>query len=291
MERRARAAIYRKMEKIPDDLGTAVNVQTMVFGNKGDDSGTGVAFTRDPATGENRPYGDFLRNAQGEDVVAGIRVTEPLDAMGNDFPECHPQLLELMQTLQNHYRDMCDIEFTIEQGRLFLLQTRVGKRTAAAALRMAVEMEEEGLIDQREAVLRVQPAQLDQLLHPQFDPAAKYTAVTKGLNASPGAAVGKVYFTADVAERHHDAGEHVILVRPETSPDDLHGMIAAEGILTSRGGLVSHAAVVARGMGTPAVCGANELDIDVDGRPVHGQRRRRCARATSSRSTAPPARS
>jgi pyruvate,orthophosphate dikinase len=259
-----RARIYRRMEKIPDDLGTAVNVQTMVFGNKGDDSGTGVAFTRDPATGENRPYGDFLKNAQGEDVVAGIRVTEHLDAMGDEFPECHTQLLELMQTLQNHYRDMCDIEFTIEQGRLFLLQTRVGKRTAAAALRMAVEMEQEGLIDQREAILRVQPAQLDQLLHPQFDPKAEYSAVTKGLNASPGAAVGRVYFTADAAEAHHNAGEDVILVRPETSPDDLHGMIAAEGILTSRGGLVSHAAVVARGMGTPAVCGANELDIDVE---------------------------
>jgi len=263
-----RAGIYRKMEKIADDLGTAVNVQTMVFGNKGDDSGTGVAFTRDPATGENRAYGDFLKNAQGEDVVAGIRVTEPLDAMGNEFPECHQQLLGLMQTLQNHYRDMCDIEFTIEQGRLFLLQTRVGKRTAVAALRMAVEMHEEGLIDQREAVLRVQPAQLDQLLHPQFDPAANYTAITKGLNASPGAAVGKVYFTADEAEARREAGERVILVRPETSPDDLHGMIAAEGILTSRGGLVSHAAVVARGMGTPAVCGASELHIDVDGRRV-----------------------
>jgi pyruvate,orthophosphate dikinase len=237
----------------------------MVFGNKGDDSGTGVAFTRNPATGENAPYGDFLKNAQGEDVVAGIRTTEPLDAMGNEFPECHQQLLGLMQTLQSHYRDMCDIEFTIEQGRLFLLQTRVGKRTAAAALRMAVEMEEEGLIDKREAVLRVQPAQLDQLLHPQFDPKAEYVAITKGLNASPGAAVGRVYFTADLAEQHRELGEDVILVRPETSPDDLHGMIAAEGILTSRGGLVSHAAVVARGMGTPAVCGANELQIDVDG--------------------------
>ncbi len=264
-----RARVYRRMEKIPDDLGTAVNVQTMVFGNKGDDSGTGVAFTRDPATGENRPYGDFLRNAQGEDVVAGIRTTEPLEAMGDTFPECHRQLLEVMQSLQRHYRDMCDIEFTIEQGRLFILQTRVGKRTAAAALRMAVEMQGEGLIDKREAVLRVEPAQLDQLLHPQFDPEAEYTAVTKGLNASPGAAVGKVYFTADAAEAHHAAGESVILVRPETSPDDLHGMIAAEGILTSRGGLVSHAAVVARGMGTPAVCGANELEIDVNARVCH----------------------
>ena len=261
-----RARIYRRMENIADDLGTAVNVQAMAFGNKGEDSGTGVAFTRDPATGENRPYGDFLANAQGEDVVAGIRTTEPLDAMANHFPECHVQLLAVMDQLQSHYRDMCDIEFTIEQGRLFILQTRVGKRTAAAALRMAVEMHEEGMIDKREAVLRVQPAQLDQMLHPQFDPDAKYTALAKGLNASPGAAVGKVYFTADEAEARHEAGERVILVRPETSPDDLHGMIAAEGILTSRGGLVSHAAVVARGMGTPAVCGASELDISIEKR-------------------------
>ena len=261
-----RARIYRRMENIADDLGTAVNVQAMAFGNKGEDSGTGVAFTRDPATGENRPYGDFLANAQGEDVVAGIRTTEPLDAMANHFPECHVQLLAVMDQLQSHYRDMCDIEFTIEQGRLFILQTRVGKRTAAAALRMAVEMHEEGMIDKREAVLRVQPAQLDQMLHPQFDPDAKYTALAKGLNASPGAAVGKVYFTADEAEARHEAGERVILVRPETSPEDLHGMIAAEGILTSRGGLVSHAAVVARGMGTPAVCGASELDISIEKR-------------------------
>ena len=224
------------MEKIPDDLGTAVNVQTMVFGNKGDDSGTGVAFTRNPSTGEHKGYGDFLTNAQGEDVVAGIRITEPLDAMSNEFPEPHKELLGLMKQLEDHYHDMCDIEFTIEQGRLFMLQTRVGKRTAAAALRMAVEMEDEGLIDKREAVLRVQPAQLDQLLHPQFDPEAKYAVLAKGLNASPGAAVGKVYFTADDAEARHEAGERVILVRPETSPDDLHGMIAAEGILTSRGG-------------------------------------------------------
>jgi pyruvate,orthophosphate dikinase len=261
-----RAKDYRRMEGIPDDLGTAVNVQTMVFGNKGDDSGTGVAFTRDPATGENRAYGDFLVDAQGEDVVAGIRVTEPLDGMGQRFPEPHRQLLEVMDKLQTHYRDMCDIEFTIEQGRLFILQTRVGKRTAAAALRLAVEMEGDGLIDRKEAVLRVEPAQLDQLLHPQFDPDASYDALATGLNASPGAAVGQVYFTADTAEAHHEAGERVILVRPETSPDDLHGMIAAEGILTSRGGLVSHAAVVARGMGTPAVCGASALDIDVEGR-------------------------
>ena len=258
-----RARDYRKLENIPDDLGTAVNVQTMVFGNKGDDSGTGVAFTRNPSTGEDKGYGDFLKNAQGEDVVAGIRITEPLDAMGNEFPEPHKQLLGLMDLLENHYHDMCDIEFTIEQGRLFMLQTRVGKRAAAAALRMAVEMEEAGLIDKKEAVLRVQPAQLDQLLHPQFDPKAKYGVLAKGLNASPGAAVGKVYFTADDAEARHAAGERVILVRPETSPDDLHGMIAAEGILTSRGGLVSHAAVVARGMGTPAICGADAVKINL----------------------------
>src|SRR4051794_28164208 len=258
-----RARDHRRMERIPDDLGTAVNVQTMVFGNKGDDSGTGVAFTRNPSTGENLPYGDFLTNAQGEDVVAGIRITEPLDAMGGTFPECHEQLIDVMNLLEGHYHDMCDIEFTIEQGRLFILQTRVGKRTAAAALRMAVEMEGEGLIDQREAVLRVQPAQLDQLLHPQFDPDAQYQVLAKGLNASPGAAVGKVYFTADDAEAAQADGERAILVRPETSPEDLHGMIAAEGILTSRGGLVSHAAVVARGMGTPAICGAEALDIDL----------------------------
>jgi pyruvate,orthophosphate dikinase len=271
-----RARDYRRLEGIPDDLGTAVNVQTMVFGNKGDDSGTGVAFTRNPSSGERAPYGDFLANAQGEDVVAGIRITEPLDAMGSHFPECHAQLLDVMRLLEQHYRDMCDIEFTIEQGRLFILQTRVGKRTAAAALRMAVEMEAEGLVDRREAVRRVQPAQLDQLLHPQFDPRATYAVLAKGLNASPGAAVGRVYFTADDAEARANDGERVILVRPETSPDDLHGMIAAQGILTSRGGLVSHAAVVARGMGKPAICGAEAVKIDlgartfnVDGTTVH----------------------
>src|SRR5258708_1587886 len=183
-----RARDYRKMEGIPDDLGTAVNVQTMVFGNKGEDSGTGVAFTRNPSTGENKPYGDFLVNAQGEDVVAGIRITEPLDAMGNDFPGPHEQLIGVMKLLENHYRDMCDIEFTVEQGRLFMLQTRIGKRTAAAALRMAAEMVDEGLINEREAVLRVEPAQLDQLLHPQFDPKAAFDVIAKGLNASPGAA-------------------------------------------------------------------------------------------------------
>src|SRR6476660_979790 len=202
-----RARDYRRMERIPDDLGTAVNVQAMVFGNKGEDSGTGVAFTRNPSTGESAPYGDFLANAQGEDVVAGIRITEPLDAMSGQFPECHRQLLDVMGLLERHYHDMCDIEFTIEQGRLFILQTRVGKRTAMAALRMAVEMESEGLIDKNEAILRVQPAQLDQLLHPQFDPNAKYDVLATGLNASPGAAVGKVFFTADDAEAAAAAGD------------------------------------------------------------------------------------
>ncbi|HXY90925.1 MAG TPA: pyruvate, phosphate dikinase, partial [Acidimicrobiia bacterium] len=215
------------------------------------------------ATGEKRPYGDFLPNAQGEDVVAGIRVTESLDSMAQHFPEPHAHLLDVMSLLEQHYRDMCDIEFTVEQGRLFMLQVRVGKRTAAAALEMAVDMQQEGLIDEREAVLRIAPEQLDQLLHPQFDPAVKYDAITKGLNASPGAAVGKAYFTPDEAEARHAAGEQVILVRPETSPDDIHGMIASEGILTSRGGLASHAALVARGWGKPAVCGAHELDIDI----------------------------
>ena len=259
-----RAQDYRRMEGIPDDLGTAVNVQAMVFGNLGDDSGTGVAFTRDPATGESEHYGDFLRHAQGEDVVAGIRVTEPLSALHTHFPECAAQLDEVMDTLEAHYRDMCDIEFTIERGTLYLLQTRVGKRTAAAALQMAVDMVGEGLIDEREAVTRVSPQQLERMMHPQFDPQASFEVLATGLAASPGAATGAVCFTADDAEQRAAAGEKVILVRPETSPDDLHGMIAAQGILTSRGGLVSHAAVVARGMGKPAICGAEAVDIDLD---------------------------
>jgi pyruvate, orthophosphate dikinase len=261
-----RARDYRRMEGISDDLGTAVNVQAMVFGNLGDRSATGVAFTRDPATGENRPYGDWLAGAQGEDVVAGIRVTRHLDTLAEEFPSCHTELSDAMATLERHYRDLCDIEFTIEQSQLFILQTRVGKRTAAAALRMAVEMVDEGLIDRREAVSRVTPTQLEQLLHPAFDPEADYTPLTTGLNASPGAATGAVCFTADQAEKRAAEGTPVILVRPETSPDDLHGMIAAEGILTSRGGLVSHAAVVARGMGKPAICGADAMHIDLAAR-------------------------
>ncbi|HCG99046.1 MAG: pyruvate, phosphate dikinase [Candidatus Aquicultor primus] len=257
-----RAVDYRKLYKIPDDLGTAVNIQTMVFGNKGDDSATGVTFTRDPATGEDVPYGDYLINAQGEDVVAGIRVTEPLLNLKVEMPALADELFKNMDILEKHYRDMCDIEFTIEQGKLWMLQTRIGKRTAAAALRIAAEMVEEGLITKREAVQRIDPEQLDQLLHPQFDPKAKIKVLTKGLNASPGAAVGKVVFDADTAEERGQNGEKVILTRWETTPDDLHGMVAAQGILTSHGGKTSHAAVVARGMGKPCVCGADAIKID-----------------------------
>ncbi len=266
---------YRRINRIPEDLGTAVNVQTMVFGNKGDRSATGVAFTRDPSTGERIRYGDFLVNAQGEDVVAGIRNTQPIDELEDVMPPAANELWDVMETLENHYRDMCDIEFTIEQGKLWMLQTRIGKRTARAALRIACDMVDEGLIEQEEAVRRIDPQQLDQLLHPQFDPDAEYEAIAKGLNASPGAAVGEVVFTADDAEERGKAGHDVILVRWETTPDDIHGMDAAEGILTSHGGKTSHAAVVARGMGKPAVCGAEALKIDqanrvakVDGREI-----------------------
>ncbi|HEY5276396.1 MAG TPA: pyruvate, phosphate dikinase [Coriobacteriia bacterium] len=257
-----RAVVYRKMEKIPDDLGTAVNVQSMVFGNKGETSATGVAFTRNPADGTKEYYGDFLTNAQGEDVVAGIRNTSPLHDLPAVFPEAGAELWQIFETLEQHYRDMCDIEFTIEQGKLWMLQTRVGKRTARAALRVAIDMVGEGLITKEEAVLRIDPAQLDQLLHPQFDPTADYDVIAKGLNASPGAAVGEVVFSSADAVDAKAAGRKVILVRWETTPDDLRGMVAAEGILTSHGGKTSHAAVVARGMGKPCVCGAEKLKID-----------------------------
>jgi pyruvate, orthophosphate dikinase len=257
-----RAKVYRKQYQIPDDLGTAVNVVAMVFGNLGDDSGTGVAFTRDPATGEQGVYGDYLPNAQGEDVVAGIRNTLPLTELRRLNPDAYRRLLDIMRQLEKHYRDMCDIEFTIEKAKLWMLQTRVGKRTGGAAVRMAVEMSKEGLIDRDEAVLRVEPDHLDQLLHPQFDPNADIEVLAKGLNASPGAAVGKAVFDADTAKQWAEDGEDVVLVRRETNPDDLHGMIAAKGILTSHGGKTSHAAVVARGMGKPAVCGAEALKID-----------------------------
>ena len=256
-----RARAYRRMEDIPDDLGTAVNVQMMVFGNLGDHSATGVAFTRDPATGENVPYGDFLIGAQGEDVVAGTRAVHHLDDLVDEFPDQHGELLEHLDTLEHHYKDMCDIEFTIEANKLWMLQTRVGKRSATAALRMAVEMVGEGLIDEDEAVTRVLPRQLEALLHPRFAPGAP-EPLTTGLAASPGAAVGKIVLSSQEAKERGLAGEAVVLVRPETSPEDLEGMIASAGLLTARGGLVSHAAVVARGYGKPAVCGANELRID-----------------------------
>ena len=257
-----RAIAYRVRERIPHDLGTAVNVQTMVFGNRDDNSGTGVGFTRDPATGSQGAYGDYLTNAQGEDVVAGIRNTLPLSALKDQFPTIYKELLAIFDRLENHYKDMCDTEFTIEQGKLWMLQTRVGKRTGAAALKMAVDMTRKSDlgISQEEALLRLTAEHLDQVLHPQFSD-KNVKVLTKGLAASPGAAVGKVYFTADAAADAADRGEKVILVRNETSPEDVHGMIVAEGILTSRGGLVSHAAVVARGWGKPAVVGAESVRI------------------------------
>ena len=261
-----RAVLYRKKNKISDDLGTAVNVQCMVFGNKGNTSATGVAFTRNPANGEKEFYGDYLVNAQGEDVVAGIRNTSPIADLKHveGLEEAGQQLEEIFVVLENHFRDMCDIEFTIEQGKLFMLQTRVGKRTAAAALHIAIEMEKEGLISKEEAVMRVEPEQLDQLLHPQFDKNAEYDVLARGLNASPGAAVGEAVFSAADAVAAAEAGRKCVLVRWETNPDDLAGMIAAEGILTSHGGKTSHAAVIARGMGAPCVCGVEALKIDAE---------------------------
>jgi pyruvate, orthophosphate dikinase len=257
-----RAQVYRRAHGIPDDLGTAVNVVQMVFGNKGDDSGTGVAFTRDPGTGESGLYGEFLPNAQGEDVVAGIRTPQPIERMKDVMPEAFDQLLDTMHRLEEHYRDVQDIEFTVEDQRLYLLQTRSAKRTAAAAVRAAVAMVEEGLISREEAVARIDAGQLDQLLHPMLDPKADFEVVAKGLNASPGAASGKVVFDADTAEERAKAGESVILVRWETTPDDIHGLIQAAGILTAHGGMTSHAAVVARGMGKPCVAGCEELTVD-----------------------------
>jgi pyruvate,orthophosphate dikinase len=261
-----RAIAYRVREKISHELGTAVNVQAMVFGNRDENSGTGVGFTRNAATGDSKPYGDFLVNAQGEDVVAGIRNTEDLNALKKKFPIIHSELLEIFARLERHYKDMCDTEFTIEQGKLWMLQTRVGKRTGAAALRMAVEMtkptgtgKKAWKISKTEAIMRVAADHLDQVLHPQF--ATKSKSIAKGLAASPGAAVGQVFFTADDAEAAALAGKDVILVRAETSPEDVHGMMVAKGILTSRGGLVSHAAVVARGWGTPAIVGADAVKI------------------------------
>jgi pyruvate,orthophosphate dikinase len=257
-----RAQVYRRAHDIPDDLGTAVNVVQMVFGNKGERSGTGVAFTRDPSTGEPGLYGEFLLNAQGEDVVAGIRTPEPLALMEEALPGAFLDLLETTRRLEEHYRDVQDIEFTVEEDRLHMLQTRTAKRTAPAALRAAVDMVAEGVITREEAVARIDPDQLDQLLHPMIDPSASVEVVATGLNASPGAASGKVVFDANRAEELGKAGEAVILVRWETTPDDIHGLIAARGILTAHGGMTSHAAVVARGMGKPCVAGCEGLSID-----------------------------
>lgn len=261
-----RAILYRRQERIATDLGTAVNICSMVFGNLGMDSGTGVAFTRDPASGQPGVYGDYLQNAQGEDVVAGIRNTVPLADLEQIDKKSYDDLMDIMAKLEGHYRDLCDIEFTVERGKLWMLQTRVGKRTAGAAFRIATSLVDEGVIDINEALKRVKGAQLAQLMFPRFDSDAATDLLTKAIGASPGAASGKVVFTSAAAVAAADKGEKVILVRRETNPDDLHGMIAAQGILTSRGGKTSHAAVVARGMGKTCVCGAEELDVDVAGR-------------------------
>ncbi|HOV42850.1 MAG TPA: pyruvate, phosphate dikinase [Syntrophothermus lipocalidus] len=260
-----RAIVYRKLNKIPDDLGTAVNVQAMAFGNMGSDSGTGVAFTRNPSTGERELYGEFLVNAQGEDVVAGIRTPTPISKLKDELPQVYEQFTQVCQTLESHYRDMQDIEFTVEKGKLYMLQTRSGKRTAAAAIKVAVDMVREGLITREEALLRVDANQINQLLHRQIDSKAELNVIAKGLPASPGAASGKVVFDADEAEKLGNEGERVILVRSETTPDDIHGIVKAQGVLTSRGGMTSHAAVVARGMGKPCVCGCEAIKIDPDG--------------------------
>jgi len=261
-----RAVLYRRQERIPSDLGTAVSVVAMVFGNLGDDSGTGVAFTRDPGTGAQGVYGDYLQNAQGEDVVAGIRNTVPLQDLELIDKTSYDQLLDIMRILENHYRDLCDIEFTIERGKLWMLQTRVGKRTAAAAFRIAVQLVKQGMIDLDEALSRVTGDQLARLMFPRFDVSGDVTVITKAVSASPGAAVGKAVFDSPTAVAWAARGEQVILVRRETNPDDLNGMIAAQGVLTSRGGKTSHAAVVARGMGKTCVCGAEELAVDATAR-------------------------
>src|SRR5579872_556977 len=269
-----RAIAYREAERIPHNLGTAVNVQTMVFGNMGNDSGTGVAFTRNPSTGEERLFGEYLLNAQGEDVVAGIRTPQPIAALDRDMPDVYRQFEDIARRMERHYRDMQDLEFTIERGKLYMLQTRNGKRTAAAAVKIAMDMVNEGMISREEAVMRIDPKHVVQLLLPRFDDEARQKAIdsgqllAKGLNASPGAAVGKAVFDADRAAEQGGEGEAVVLVRPETSPDDVHGMIAAKGILTARGGATSHAAVVARGMGKPCVAGCETLRIDLAARTM-----------------------
>ncbi|MDD7183195.1 MAG: pyruvate, phosphate dikinase [Peptostreptococcus porci] len=259
-----RAVVYRKLNDIANNLGTAVNIQSMVFGNMGTDSGTGVAFTRNPSTGENKLFGEYLINAQGEDVVAGIRTPQSIDTLKNDMPEMYNQFVEITQILEGHYKDMQDIEFTIEKGKLYILQTRNGKRTAKAAINVVVDLVNAGVIDKEEAIMRIEPGQLDQLLHPTFDQKALKSAelLAKGLPASPGAASGKVYFHADDVVEHAKLGEKTLLVRQETSPEDIEGMVSSEGILTARGGMTSHAAVVARGMGKCCVAGCGELRVD-----------------------------
>src|SRR6202171_4997965 len=261
-----RAVAYRRAEKIPDDLGTAVNVQTMVFGNMGEGSGTGVAFTRNPISGAKELYGDYLANAQGEDVVAGIRDTEPISALKERMPDVYKQFTEYAEKLEAHYKDVQDLEFTIERGKLYMLQTRNAKRTGEAAVRLAIAMEKEGVISKEQAVARVEPRQLEQLPHPRVDPNAKEKPIGKGVPASPGAATGAAVFDADTAEEWGKEGKAVILVRVETNPSDVHGMIAAKGILTSTGGTASHAALVARGMGRPCIVGANEIEVDLRAR-------------------------
>jgi pyruvate,orthophosphate dikinase len=259
-----RAVIYRKLHNIPETWGTAVNVQSMVYGNKGETSGTGVAFTRNPSTGENTFFGEYLINAQGEDVVAGIRTPAEISTLRERIPAAYDQLVGICKKLETHFKDMQDIEFTIEEGTLFMLQTRGGKRTASSAAKIAVDMVNEGLIDKKTAIMRVTPAQIDQLLHPMIDPNAKQNVIAKGLPASPGAAVGKVVFTPEDAERMKENGEKIILVRTETSPEDIGGMYVSEGVLTVRGGMTSHAAVVGRGMGKPCVVGCGEISISPD---------------------------
>ena len=258
-----RAIVYRRMNKISDDLGTAVNIQSMAFGNMGQDSGTGVAFTRNPSTGEKELYGEFLVNAQGEDVVAGIRTPMPIAMLKERLPGVYDQFINTCNILEKHYRDLQDIEFTVEKGRLFMLQTRNGKRTAKAAVKIAVDMVNEKILSIEEALLRVDAQQLNQLLHRQIDNSANLNVIARGLPASPGAASGKVVFDADVAEKLGMNGEKVVLVRNETTPDDIHGIINAEGVLTARGGMTSHAAVVARGMGKPCVCGCEAIRINI----------------------------
>ncbi|NDJ33511.1 MAG: pyruvate, phosphate dikinase, partial [Chloroflexi bacterium] len=257
-----RSIRYRRVNRIADDMGTAVSVQAMVFGNAGPNSGTGVAFTRHPSTGEPIIFGEYLTNAQGEDVVAGTRTPQPIARMEEELPDTYEQLVQIANRLENHYRDMQDIEFTIERGTLYMLQTRTGKRTGRAAVRIAVDMHNEGIISEQEAVQRVRPDQLEQLLHPVIDPDVEVEVLTTGLPASPGAAAGRVVFNADEAEELAEEGQDVILIRHETNPDDYHGMVAAEAIVTARGGMTSHAAVVARGMGKCCVVGASDISID-----------------------------